>query len=92
MRIRFDDKHIGDDDKDKFLFDVSNLAEGWGIPSITVEADAAPDEEWDDDTDPCIILPGQVVELSNSIVYRVFSVDATGRIILDQADEDTFLG
>lgn len=45
------------------------------------------DDEEDDETDPCIVLPGMVVELANGLVYQVFSIDATGRVILDQLEE-----
>jgi len=62
-------------------------------PSMTEEVYPGLDEEWDDETDPCIILPGQVIELSNGLVCQVFSIDVNGRIVLDQLEEltDSFL-
>lgn len=47
------------------------------------------DEEDLDDTDPCIVMPGEVVELPNGLVYQVFSIDATGRVVLDVLEELT---
>ncbi len=56
------------------------------------------DEEDLDETDPCIpaLLPGNVVEVGG-LVFQVFSIDATGRVVLDvmeelgDEDEDSFL-
>jgi hypothetical protein len=60
-----------------------------------LDFDPDADDEEDDETDPCIVLPGQVVELGNGLVYQVFSIDATGRLILDVleelVDDDNFL-
>lgn len=47
------------------------------------------DDEAEDETDPCIVFPGQVVDLPNGLVYQVFSIDATGRVVLDQLEELT---
>lgn len=49
--------------------------------------DWALDDEEEDETDPCIVLPGMVLQLDNGLVYQVFSIDATGRVILDQLEE-----
>lgn len=51
--------------------------------------DWALDDEDEDETDPCFILPGQVLQLDNGLVYQVFSTDANGRVILDQLEELT---
>lgn len=51
--------------------------------------DWALDDEAEDETDPCFILPGQVLQLENGLVYQVFSTDANGRVILDQLEELT---
>lgn len=62
-----------------------------------LDFDPDADDEEDDETDPCIVLPGMVVELGNGLVYQVFSIDATGRLILDVleeldlSDDDNFL-
>jgi hypothetical protein len=34
-----------------------------------------------------LILPGAVMELDDGLIYQVFSIDATGRVILDLLDE-----
>lgn len=47
------------------------------------------DDEQEDETDPDLTLPplpGTVVELGG-LVYQVFSIDATGRVILDVLEE-----
>lgn len=44
------------------------------------------DDEDEDDTD-VFIVPGDVLELANGLVYQVFSTDANGRVILDQLEE-----
>jgi len=71
-----------------FALALSDLAEDFGISRITETTYAeSAGEDWDDETDPCIILPGMVVPLTNGQVYQVFSIDATGRIVLDQLEE-----
>jgi hypothetical protein len=44
------------------------------------------DTEEEDETDPCLLLPGAVVELAGG-VFQVFSIDATGRVVLDELEE-----
>jgi len=73
-----------------FALALSDLAEDFGISRITETTYAeSADEDWEDETDACIVQPGWVVELPNGLVYQVFSIDAAGRVVLDVLKELT---
>lgn len=56
------------------------------LDDLCADFGASYEEVGEEEEDAAPILPGDEVEL-NGLVYQVFSIDATGRLVLDLGQE-----
>lgn len=77
MYIQFDASHLEEGRVAALVREITDSAEDWGALRLVVGFD---------DKAPGVEL-GDGVELSDGRTYEVFSIDKTGRVVLDLLDE-----